>query len=83
MRVAGRCLTNSGFLCLYGPVSHGPEHTAPSNAAFDASLRQENPQWCVRDVKAVEEAAILCGLHLSEVVEMPANNLTLVFDRAG
>ena len=83
MRITRRCLANNGFLCLYGPFAQDGEHTAPSNAAFDASLRQENPQWGVRDVKAVEEAAISCGLHLSEVVEMPANNLTLVFDRAG
>ena len=46
------------------------EHTAPSNAAFDASLQLENRQWGVRDVEAVEEAARARGLHLSEVIEM-------------
>jgi hypothetical protein len=77
MRIAGRHLVNGGFVGLYGPFKRGGEHTSPSNAAFDASLRRENPQWGVRDLEAVEDAAIACGLHLSEVVEMPANNLTL------
>ena len=81
MRIAGRHLVNGGLVGLYGPFKRGGEHTSPSNAAFDASLRRENPQWGVRDLEAVEEAAIACGLHLSEVVEMPANNLTLVFER--
>ena len=83
MRIAGRDLSRGGFLLLYGPFRRGGEHTAPSNAAFDASLRRENPQWGVRDVQEVEAAATARGLLLSEVVEMPANNLTLVFERAG
>jgi hypothetical protein len=83
MRIARLHLANGGLLGLYGPFKRGGEHTAPTNAAFDESLRRENPQWGVRDLEAVEELAIACGLHLSEVVEMPANNLTLVFRRDG
>lgn len=83
MRIAGRGLPDGGLLVLYGPFKRGGEHTAPSNAAFDASLRRENPLWGVRDVREVEAAASSRGLRLSEVVEMPANNLTLVFVRAG
>jgi SAM-dependent methyltransferase len=83
IRLAGRFLMTGGFLGLYGPFKRGGEHTAPSNAAFDASLRQENPEWGVRDVEAVEAAAMAHGLLLSEVVEMPSNNLTLVFNCAG
>jgi len=83
MRMAGRDLSSGGLLVLYGPFKRGGAHTAPSNAAFDASLRRENPQWGVRDVQEIEVAAATCGLRLSEVVEMPANNLTVVFERAG
>ena len=83
MRIAGHRLVNGGLVGLYGPFMRGGEHTSPSNAAFDESLRRENPQWGVRAVEAVEEAAIACGLRLKEIVEMPANNLTLVFVRAG
>jgi SAM-dependent methyltransferase len=82
MRIAGRDLLKGGLLVLYGPFKRGGEHTAPSNAAFDASLRQENPLWGVRDVQELEVAAAERGLRLTEVVEMPANNLTLVFERA-
>lgn len=83
MRIAGRDLSPGGLLVLYGPFKRGGEHTAPSNAAFDASLRRENPLWGVRDVQDIVVAAAACGLRFNEVVEMPANNLTLVFERAG
>jgi hypothetical protein len=81
MRIGGENLATGGLLVLYGPFKRGGEHTAPSNAAFDSSLRRENPQWGVRDLREVEKAAAARGLLLSEIVEMPANNLTLVFER--
>ncbi len=66
---------------LYGPFKIGGQHTAPSNAAFDASLRERDPRWGVRDLEVVCELAAEHGLRLSERVEMPANNQTLVFVR--
>ncbi len=80
-RIAGRHLEPGGFLFLYGPFRRGGVHTAPSNAAFDASLRNANPEWGVRDLESVQALAAENGLRLHEVVEMPANNLTLVFRR--
>jgi hypothetical protein len=79
---AGRYLGREGLLILYGPFKRGGRHTALSNAAFDTSLRDGNPEWGVRDVEAVEELAGHAGLSLLEVAEMPANNLTLAFGRA-
>lgn len=76
---ARRLLAVGAALVLYGPYKRGGRHTAPSNAAFDAGLRAENPGWGVRDLEAVSEAAL--GFALDEVVAMPANNLTLVFRR--
>jgi hypothetical protein len=61
-------------------MRHGV-HTAPSNAAFDASLRQSNPEWGVRDTTALNQVAREVGLTLAKAVEMPANNFTLVFAR--
>jgi hypothetical protein len=81
MRGAGRLLPARGALILYGPYKWGGSHTAPSNEAFDAQLRASNAEWGVRDLEAVVDAARPQGLELEEVVEMPANNLTVVFRR--
>jgi SAM-dependent methyltransferase len=79
---AGRYLRSDGRLFLYGPFKRGGEHTASSNAAFDKSLREKNAEWGVRDVDDLEKLAENAGLVLDEIVEMPANNLILVFARS-
>jgi hypothetical protein len=79
---AGRALRADGLLFLYGPFKRDGKHTAPSNAAFDASLRERDPEWGVRDVEAVKKLAASAGLALAEVIDMPANNLLLVFERS-
>ncbi len=58
------------------------KHTAPSNAAFDASLRSQNPEWGVRDMEEVGALADRKELKMIEIVPMPANNLILIFERA-
>jgi hypothetical protein len=78
---AGRYLPAGGRLFLYGPFKRGGKHTALSNAVFDTSLREGNPEWGVRDIEAVERLAGPAGLALVEIAEMPANNLILVFER--
>jgi SAM-dependent methyltransferase len=79
---AGHYLRTDGRLFLYGPFKRGGKHTALSNAVFDSSLRDNNPDWGVRDVEALEELAASAGLKLIEIAEMPANNLILVFARS-
>ena len=81
MQGAGRLLAEGGVLYLYGPYKIGGRHTAPSNAAFDDSLRRQNPEWGVRDLDAVTAEAEANGLALAETVAMPANNLSVVFTR--
>jgi SAM-dependent methyltransferase len=76
---AGLALRETGLLYLYGPYSVQGRHTAPSNAAFDSALRAENPEWGVRDLKEVESLAKDHGLDLAETIEMPANNLSVLF----
>jgi SAM-dependent methyltransferase len=78
---AGRVLRADGLLFLYGPFKVAGEHTAPSNAAFDADLRRRDPSWGVRDLEHVGEIAKQAGLSLVEDFEMPANNRLLVFRR--
>jgi hypothetical protein len=77
---AGRTLSRDGVLALYGPYHRGGQPTAPSNADFDRDLRRRNPAWGVRDLEAV---SALAEPHFAapEIVEMPANNLLLLFRR--
>ena len=79
MRGAGEILPPNGVLVTYGPYRRNGAHTAPSNEAFDASLKARDPQWGVRDMEAVAGEASKAGLALEETVPMPANNFTLVF----
>jgi SAM-dependent methyltransferase len=79
---AGRYLKSGGCLFVYGPFMRNGQHTAPSNAAFDASLKAENPAWGVRDIAALAGCADTAGLALSDTIAMPANNLVLVFTRS-
>jgi hypothetical protein len=69
------------MLVLYGPFRRAGAHTAPSNEAFDADLRARDPSWGVRDLEAVAALAAGQGYAAPEIVEMPANNLTVVFRR--
>jgi hypothetical protein len=71
-----------GRLFLYGPFKRDGKHTAVSNAVFDSSLRDRNPEWGVRDIADLEKLAANAGLALVDIAEMPANNLTLVFERS-
>ncbi|MEX2452140.1 MAG: DUF938 domain-containing protein [Rhodospirillales bacterium] len=78
---AGRILKAGGILYLYGPYKIGGRHTAESNAAFDESLRRRDPAWGVRDLDDVSKAAAEQGLVFRERVAMPANNLSVVFEK--
>jgi SAM-dependent methyltransferase len=79
---AGRLLQSDGVLYLYGPYRRGGRHTAPSNEAFDRDLRRRNPAWGVRDLEEVAACANENGFGAPEIVEMPANNLSLIFRRS-
>jgi len=80
--VAARLLPPEGALVTYGPYAVHGRHTAESNERFDASLRERNPEWGVRDVDAVAEVARARGFALEATHAMPANNLLLVWRRA-
>lgn len=83
MRGAARVLSARGVLFLYGPYRRGGAHTAPSNQAFDESLRARDPRWGVRDLEEVERVARDRGLILERIAAMPANNFSLVFRNSG
>jgi hypothetical protein len=81
LRHAGALLGVGAPLVLYGPFMRDGVHTAPSNAAFDASLRARNAAWGVRDVSDVDALARLHGFALQVTLAMPANNLSVVWRR--
>lgn len=79
---AARVLGADGLLYLYGPFRERGAHTGAGNAAFDADLRARDPSWGVRDLDEIAALASRHGLTSMERIEMPANNLSVVFRRA-
>lgn len=82
MTGAAQCLKPGGLLVVYGPFVVDGQPLAPSNAAFDADLRQRNPLWGLRRLHDVQQQALHAGLRLEHTMQMPANNLLLVFRAA-
>jgi hypothetical protein len=78
---AGRYLRADGRLFVYGPFKRDGKHTALSNAVFDTSLRDRDAEWGVRDIGDLRKLGDGAGLNLIKIVDMPANNLILVFGR--
>lgn len=69
------------LLTLYGPFNYDGAFTSASNAAFDASLRADQPQRGIRDIEAVDALAQAAGLALVDDREMPANNRCITWQR--
>ena len=74
-------LPSGAPLVIYGPFMRNGAHTSASNAAFDQSLRERNHQWGLRELNQVTAIAAKAGFKTESVVSMPANNLSLVFQR--
>lgn len=82
MTLAERVLPRpGGLLVLYGPYREAEVALAPSNAAFDDGLKARDPAWGLRDRETVEALAKSHGLAPTLRIEMPANNLMLLFRR--
>jgi Protein of unknown function (DUF938) len=79
MAGAGRLLPAGAPLYLYGPFLRDGVETAPSNLDFDRSLKERDVRWGLRNLSAVTDCAQANGLTLADVLEMPANNLSVVF----
>ena len=78
---AARQLEAGAPLLLYGPYFEEGVEPAPSNLAFDQSLKARNSNWGIRQLAEVDTLAQDCGFARSARYEMPANNLTLVYRR--
>jgi hypothetical protein len=80
---AARLLPTGSPLVLYGPYLEDDVATAPSNLAFDASLKARNPEWCLRSVAWLDRLSAERGFSRTRRTTMPANNLMLVYRRDG
>jgi hypothetical protein len=76
---AGDTLPADGLLFLYGPYRRAGVAMAPSNQAFDADLRSRNADWGLRQLEEIEVLAARQGFTAPTLVDMPANNLSVVF----
>lgn len=79
---AARLLGPGGLVCFYGPFIVGGTYTSEGNAAFDRSLREQNPKWGLRELEKVCDAARDAGFDMDRTVDMPVNNLSVIFRRA-
>ena len=78
MACAGKCLGPGGILMCYGPYK--VDGTAvESNLRFDESLKSRNSDWGVRNIEDVIDAAKKEGLSYVDRIEMPANNMSVLF----
>ena len=72
-------LTVNNFLMLYGPFFRKDIQTSESNLNFDLSLKSQNPLWGIRPLEGVNEIAFKNGFEQSKIIEMPANNLSVIY----
>lgn len=78
---AAQLLPQGGRLILYGPYFESDVVPAPSNLAFDDSLKSRNAAWGIRHLDYMRDAASDAGFVLEDRQDMPANNLMLLFRR--
>jgi len=79
MRGAGQALARGGALYLYGPYRRPGRRLEPSNLAFDQDLRARDARCGLRDLDAVSQCAADHGLEFERTIDMPANNLSVIF----
>jgi hypothetical protein len=76
--LANQLLPSNGILVTYGPYKENGT-AVESNLNFDRSLKSRNPEWGVRDLEQVVQVAEERGMRLEKKMDMPANNLLLIF----
>ncbi len=76
---SGKLLNKGKFLILYGPFKIENKHISESNDLFDKSLKMENNDWGIRNLEELNLEASLNGFNQKRIIQMPANNLTLIY----
>ena len=76
---SGKLLKKGQFLMLYGPFKIANRHTSQSNYIFDNSLKIQNDLWGIRDIEEVNEEAKKNGFFQEDIINMPANNFSIIY----
>ena len=72
-------LDKNNFLMIYGPFIRKTMHTSESNLKFNQNLKLQNPHWGLRQLEDVNEVAMKNGFKEDKVIEMPSNNLSVIY----
>lgn len=80
-RNAAGLLKANGLVITYGPYAVDGVLTPDSNRNFDQHLRQQNPEWGVRDIRNIERLANEFNIRLKQIHEMPANNKICIWTK--
>jgi len=78
---AAKALVQRGLLCVYGPFKRDGELTSEGDTQFDASLRTSDPEIGYKDDAWIKSEGKKANLEFTQAIDMPANNLALVFQR--
>ncbi|XP_076382360.1 methyltransferase-like 26 [Megalopta genalis] len=78
---AGKLLKDNGFLFTYGPYAVDGQITPESNVNFDKSLKFQDPDWGLRDIRDLKKLAEENNIKLIDIFDMPANNKTIIWKK--
>ena len=76
---AGKLLKDDGILFTYGPYAIDGKITPESNVNFNKSLKLQDSNWGLRDINDLKALAEKNGIKLINVIDMPANNKTIIW----
>ncbi|MGI9234902.1 MAG: DUF938 domain-containing protein [Woeseiaceae bacterium] len=82
MALAASVLRPDGVFCLYGPFRRYDEFNTPSNAQFDAFLRQRDAEMGIRDLEVLDNLAAEHRMQRRSLYAVPSNNLVVVWQMA-
>lgn len=77
-KLASQKLPSGGILYLYGPY-RVQGTCVESNVQFEQWLQTQDPRYGIRNLEDVVDLAATLQLKLFKTVEMPANNLSVIF----
>ncbi len=78
---ANKYLEKGGILYFYGPFFQNNVEAKESNKVFDQYLRNQNECWGIRTLDEIEVLAKDRSLRLDKIIQMPKNNLSVIFQK--